>query len=196
MRVSIVQVLLFASLIFGPSAIAQSVEQWIAWGDASFAKEEYYGASRFYNGALALEPGRMSLQWKQAEALRLSNQYPQAITSIRTATHLLTGVHKITKERQSNRRGPKRQEDWILPVILAVAVYMTEQPGLTFERSWPGWASELSHISEPPTRTVQLIEAVLDAYGIEYDYPRIRTRLIECAQRLAGDTATESHLGP
>lgn len=79
MRVSIVQVLLFASLIFGPSAIAQSVEQWIAWGDASFAKEEYYGASRFYNGALALEPGRMSLQWKQAEALRLSNQYPQAI---------------------------------------------------------------------------------------------------------------------
>ncbi len=58
---------------------AQSVEQWTAWGDAAFAKEEFYGASRFYAGALALEPGRMSLQWKQAEACRLSNQYPQAI---------------------------------------------------------------------------------------------------------------------
>lgn len=58
---------------------AQSTEQWIAWGDAAFAKEEYYGASRFYAGALAMDPGRMSLQWKQAEACRLSNQYPQAI---------------------------------------------------------------------------------------------------------------------
>jgi outer membrane protein OmpA-like peptidoglycan-associated protein len=57
---------------------AQSIDQWITWGDASMAKQEYYGASRFYAGALALEPGRMSLQWKQAEACRLSNQYPQA----------------------------------------------------------------------------------------------------------------------
>lgn len=58
---------------------AQSIEQWIGWGDASMARQEYFGASRFYGGALALEPGRMSLQWKQAEACRLSNQYPQAI---------------------------------------------------------------------------------------------------------------------
>jgi len=61
------------------AASAQSIEQWIGWGDASMARQEYYGASRFYGGALALEPGRMSLQWKQAEACRLSNQYPQAI---------------------------------------------------------------------------------------------------------------------
>ncbi|MCB0766388.1 MAG: DUF1573 domain-containing protein [Flavobacteriales bacterium] len=58
---------------------AQSVEQWTAWGDAAFAKEEYYGASRFYAGALSVAPGRMSLQWKQAEAARLSNQYQLAI---------------------------------------------------------------------------------------------------------------------
>lgn len=56
----------------------QSIAQWIAWGDASMEREEYYGASRFYAGALAMEPGRMSLQWKQAEACRLSNQYDKA----------------------------------------------------------------------------------------------------------------------
>lgn len=60
-------------------AQAQSVDQWTAWGDAAMAREEYYGASHFYGGALAIEPGRMGLQWKQAEACRLSNQYPQAM---------------------------------------------------------------------------------------------------------------------
>ncbi len=57
---------------------SQSLAQWTTWGDAAFAKGEYHGASRFYSGALELEPGRMSLQWKQAEAYRLSNQYEQA----------------------------------------------------------------------------------------------------------------------
>ncbi len=56
----------------------QSVQQWILWGDASMARSEFYGASRFYADALELEPGRMSLQWKQAEACRLSNQYDKA----------------------------------------------------------------------------------------------------------------------
>lgn len=72
-------IILFIALCSVVHTTAQSVEQWTMWGDAAFAKEEYYGASRFYAGALALEPGRMSLQWKQAEACRLSNQYPQAI---------------------------------------------------------------------------------------------------------------------
>lgn len=57
---------------------AQSVEQWIAWGDAAMVRGEHYGASRFYAGALEREPGRMALQWKQAEACRLSNQYDKA----------------------------------------------------------------------------------------------------------------------
>lgn len=57
---------------------AQSPEQWIAWGDAAMERGEHYGASRFYAGALEREPGRMALQWKQAEACRLSNQYDKA----------------------------------------------------------------------------------------------------------------------
>lgn len=79
MRMLLRYLLLLIGPVTGITLHAQSVEQWTAWGDAAFAKEEYYGASRFYAGALALEPGRMSLQWKQAEAARLSNQYPLAI---------------------------------------------------------------------------------------------------------------------
>ncbi|MEZ4739646.1 MAG: hypothetical protein R2818_09940 [Flavobacteriales bacterium] len=60
------------------SGNTQTVEQWTKWGDAAMARDEFYGASRFYAGALGLEPGRMNLQWKQAEAARLSNQYTLA----------------------------------------------------------------------------------------------------------------------
>jgi len=56
----------------------QSVEQWTAWGDAALERNDRYGASRFYAEALNLEPGRMELQWKCAEACRLSNQYAKA----------------------------------------------------------------------------------------------------------------------
>ncbi len=62
-----------------PGVLAQSVDQFTTWGDRAMTREEYYGASRFYAAALALEPGRLNLQWKQAEACRSSNQYPQAI---------------------------------------------------------------------------------------------------------------------
>ena len=58
--------------------MGQSLEQWITWGDASMARGEHYGATRYYDGALVIEPGRLSLQWKQAEACRLSNQYDRA----------------------------------------------------------------------------------------------------------------------
>jgi hypothetical protein len=69
---------LLVAIMALPVAYAQSVDQWTAWGDASMARGEYYGASRFYAGALELEPGRMALQWKQAEACRLSHQYDKA----------------------------------------------------------------------------------------------------------------------
>ncbi len=65
-------------LIAYGSSSAQSLEQFTSWGDASMARGEYYGASRFYAGALEIDGGRMSLQWKQAEASRLSNQYDKA----------------------------------------------------------------------------------------------------------------------
>ena len=69
---------LLALLLAARTIVGQSLEQWTTWGDASMERGEHYGASRFYDGALALEPGRMSLQWKQAEACRLSNQYDRA----------------------------------------------------------------------------------------------------------------------
>lgn len=65
-------------LSFGTATHAQTVEQWTGWGDAAMERGEHYGASRYYAGALEREPGRMALQWKQAEACRLSNQYRQA----------------------------------------------------------------------------------------------------------------------
>ena len=66
------------ALLLAMHSTAQSVDQWTTWGDVAFAKGEYYGASRYYDGALAIDPGRMALQWKQAEAFRLSNQYDKA----------------------------------------------------------------------------------------------------------------------
>lgn len=74
---------LFAAAAFllaltAATASAQSIEQWTQWGDAAMARGEYYGATRFYDGALAIDAGRMSLQWKQAEACRLSHQYDRA----------------------------------------------------------------------------------------------------------------------
>ncbi|MDX9750715.1 MAG: DUF1573 domain-containing protein [Flavobacteriales bacterium] len=57
---------------------AQSLDQWVAWGDAAMERGEHYGASRFYAGAMAIDGGRMDLQWKQAEACRLSHQYAAA----------------------------------------------------------------------------------------------------------------------
>ena len=59
-------------------ALGQNAAQFISWGDSAMADEDHYGASRFYAEALALEGGRMAIQWKYAEACRLSNQYPQA----------------------------------------------------------------------------------------------------------------------
>ena len=60
------------------TCVAQSLEQWTRWGDAAMVRHEHYGASRYYDGALAIDPGRMGLQWKQAEACRLSHQYDRA----------------------------------------------------------------------------------------------------------------------
>ena len=59
-------------------ASAQSAEQFTAWGDKAMAMGEHYGASRYYGEALGKAPGIMELQWKYAEACRLSNQYGEA----------------------------------------------------------------------------------------------------------------------
>src|SRR5690606_2133928 len=64
--------------LIGTMLMAQPVDQWITWGDAAMERGEYYGASRFYEGALESDPGRLMLQFKMAEACRLSNQYDEA----------------------------------------------------------------------------------------------------------------------
>src|SRR5690606_9393062 len=65
-------------LLIGTMLMAQPVDQWIAWGDAAMERGEFYGASRFYKGALESDPGRLMLQFKLAEAWRLSNRYDEA----------------------------------------------------------------------------------------------------------------------
>lgn len=67
-----------ALVLAQPLAFGQSVGQWTSWGDAAMERQEFYGASRYYAGALELEPGRMNLQWKAAEACRLSHQYSKS----------------------------------------------------------------------------------------------------------------------
>lgn len=62
-------------------ASAQDAAQFIIWGDNAMRTDDFYGASRFYGEALQQQEGRMELQWKYAEACRLSNQYPQAATA-------------------------------------------------------------------------------------------------------------------
>lgn len=69
--------LLLAFVLHG-SLFAQSAQQFITWGDNAARSGDPYGASRFYAEALAQQPGTLELQWKYAEACRLSDQYPQA----------------------------------------------------------------------------------------------------------------------
>lgn len=71
-------ILIATTVLASCTSAAQSLEQWTSWGDAAVVRGEYYGATRFYDGALAIDGGRMSLQWKQAEACRMSNQYGRA----------------------------------------------------------------------------------------------------------------------
>ena len=60
------------------SSCAQNAAQFVTWGDNAMAIEDYYGASKFYTRAMEMEGGRLELQWKYAEAGRLSNQYSEA----------------------------------------------------------------------------------------------------------------------
>ena len=74
LRTLTIQIILFVAI----NVSAQTTEQWTAWGDAAMEHGEFYGASRFYDEALRNDPGRLVLQWKQAEACRLSHQYARA----------------------------------------------------------------------------------------------------------------------
>lgn len=59
---------------------AQTVQQWIRWGDAATAAGDYASACRYYEGALDAAPGRMSLQWTLANAYRRDRRCREAAT--------------------------------------------------------------------------------------------------------------------
>ena len=59
-------------------AVAQSAGQFIIWGDNAMRTNDHYGASRFFAEAMEQEGNSLELQWKYAEACRLSNQYTLA----------------------------------------------------------------------------------------------------------------------
>ena len=69
---------LLLALLGAGMARGQGIAQFILWSDEAMRTGDHYGASRYLAEALQLDPGRMELQWKYAEACRLSNQYPQA----------------------------------------------------------------------------------------------------------------------
>lgn len=127
---------------------------------------------------------------------------------VRAAVSLLTTIKRMDKEQATRPRGPARREDHILAVVKAVAIYLTEQPNLVFQRSWP--AGDPTEANKglrggilvpveklaPPTRTVELIKAVLDAYGFECDLSRVRTRLKEYSTYLNGRQPEERDIWP
>lgn len=79
-RSTTIEALVLALLLcgFGSTVHAQTAEQFSTWGDNAMTLGDRYGASLYYSEALAKQPGMMELQWKYAEACRLSHQYDEA----------------------------------------------------------------------------------------------------------------------
>lgn len=75
---SVRPVLFALALLSACISRGQGIAQFILWSDEAMRTGDHYGASRYLAEALQQDPGRMELQWKYAEACRLSNQYPQA----------------------------------------------------------------------------------------------------------------------
>lgn len=57
---------------------AQTLQQWLRWGDAAMAASDHASACRYYEGALEAAPGRMAIQWALATAYRNDRQYERA----------------------------------------------------------------------------------------------------------------------
>jgi len=67
-----------AAFLTGIDLPAQTVQQWLRWGDAATTVGDHASASRYYEGALDAAPGRMALQWKLANAYRMNGQCKEA----------------------------------------------------------------------------------------------------------------------
>ena len=90
---------------------AQTAAHWMGWGDDAMARGDHYGASRFYGHAMELEPGLLELQWKTAEACRLSQQYPQAAAN----------YEKVVK-KDAGRKHPEALR-WLAEMQMCAADY-------------------------------------------------------------------------
>lgn len=63
---------------FAAQANSQSSSQLIKWGEESCTDGDYYGASLYYERAMAMDSLDLNLLWKYAESLRLYNNYKKA----------------------------------------------------------------------------------------------------------------------
>lgn len=133
---------------------------------------------------------------------RFTSQHGSPAAAVRAAAKRLTALElrpeAIAGSELPGRRGRKPFDDLIRPVVRAVAVYCQTDPKLVFERSWPagppavenmgkrGGAMQPAVLDSAPTRTVELIEIVLRALGIEFARKTVRTHLKKYAAELAG----------
>jgi tetratricopeptide (TPR) repeat protein len=70
--------LILGAFLMGNDLPAQTMQQWLRWGDAATAAGDHASACHFYEGALDAAPGRMALQWTLANAYRLNGQCSEA----------------------------------------------------------------------------------------------------------------------
>jgi tetratricopeptide (TPR) repeat protein len=65
---------IIGTFLVGGNLPAQTVQQWLRWGDAAAASGDHASACHFYEGALDAAPGRMAVQWTLANAYRLDGR--------------------------------------------------------------------------------------------------------------------------
>lgn len=71
-------IFILGAFLVGIDLPAQSLQQWVRWGDAATTAGDHASASRYYEGALDAAPGRMALQWKLANACRMNGRCKEA----------------------------------------------------------------------------------------------------------------------
>ena len=165
--------LLFILLLCAIRAQAQSLDQWTAWGDAALERSDRYGASRFYAEALKIEPGRMELQWKYAEACRLSNQYDKAEVMLDKVhrkdldrTHP-TALHWLAEMQMCNGHYDEAKRSW--EKLRKREVGKNSFEALRAETGLEGCRLAKDALLKPdPTITVEHLSEPVNTYDSEF----------------------------
>ncbi|MBL4624020.1 MAG: tetratricopeptide repeat protein, partial [Flavobacteriales bacterium] len=76
--------LLFLLFTFGIQLLAQTPKQLSKYAEQSMSERDYYGASIYYKKALRLDSADLKILFNYAEALRLSNNYAEALVQYET----------------------------------------------------------------------------------------------------------------